>query len=292
MTIQGGGGGRNVPPGTPRTTTSEKPSYAGLPSTQSASPPTSTTQGIPPASTKGSTSANRDGFEASRFSDPRLKTERAALPVPHDATSNSGIESTVRLLEGRHDEILDEHRALRDQVAVLLADLSRGGFERTAIGLRRAEVLALRARLAEQRHRLRQIKRRLKAVVERSARVGDIDVSRTLQGHLDKMKRLEPGVQRTLAALAAMEQAMAGLLDGTGPAAVATTGLPVDAGTARDHGTALARVVPAATVAVAIAELLAPSSSPPTTSSPLDVDTDDPTVRGLQAFAEQLLSSL
>ncbi len=219
----------------------------------------------------------------------RLSSERAALSS-HEHTSNSGIESTIRLLEARRDEILDEHRTLRQQAWKLVGELARGGFERAVLEQRRNELAELRQRLAQQRRRLQQIKRRLKTAMTRSSKHGDLDVSKAIQAHLDKMKKLEPGVQKTLYALVAMEQAFAGALDAGGRAAAMTTPAAEGATPAKQRGEAVARAVPGAVVATGVAHLLghAPGAAPASASS----SETDPSVRGLQAFAEQLLSAL
>lgn len=292
MTIQGGGGGgRGVPPGgTPKLNSAERAPVGGaaVPPKPASTPPTA---GSAPATAR----SPKDAFDASKPVDTRLASERAALPAVLEHASNSGIESTIRLLEARRDEILDEHRTLRDQAWKLVGQLARGGFERTALDARRQELAELRQRLAQQRRRLQQIKRRLKTAMARSSKHGDVDVSKTIAAHLDKMKKLEPGVQKTLHALVAMEQAFAGAFDAAGRGVASTTRAAEPPETAASRGDALARVVPGAVVAVGVASLLGQSPAQAAVSSssspPSKVDAD-PTVRGLQAFAEQLLSSL
>ena len=292
MTIQGGGGGRNVPPGgTPKLNSAERPAVTSpAPSSSKSSPSSSAaTPSAPPSSSPRSP---KDAFDAGKPVDARLASERAALPPALEHASNSGIESTIRLLEARRDEILDDHRALREQAWKLVGQLARGGFERTALDQRRGELAELRQRLAQQRRRLQQIKRRLKAAMARSSKHGDVDVSKAIAAHLDKMKKLEPGVQKTLHALVAMEQAFAGALDANGRPVPSTTSSPVGAETAEARGDTLARVVPGAVVAVGVAHVLGHAPGTPSSSSSSSVSDVDPSVRGLQAFAEQLLSSL
>jgi hypothetical protein len=287
VTIQGGGGGRKVPPGGPaRTTSSERPSSSSSSST-SAAPSSS-----PPAS-----SSARDGFEQGR-ADHRRSQERAPVTSTSEPTGHSGIESTLRLLETRRDEILDEHRALREKAWRVVGELARGGFERAVVEQRRAELAELRQRLAHQRRRLQLIKRRWKAAAQRSTKHGDLDVSRTIQAHLEKMKKLEPGVQKALLALQAMEQAFSGGFDVNGQIAGATVEAPgkspdggVPAETVAD---ALARVVPGAVVAVGVAHVLArgPGTAADARLAPPASSTEDTVGNGLHTFAGQLLSSL
>jgi hypothetical protein len=214
------------------------------------------------------------------------------------AAGHSGVESTLRLLETRRDEILDEHRTLREKAWKLVGELARGGFERSVVEQRRAELAELRQRLAHQRRRLQLIKRRWKAAAQRSTKQGELDVSRTIQAHLDKMRKLEPGVQKALLALQAMEQAFGGSYDLNGNVLGATIAAPdrgPDGGIpAEAVADALARVVPGAVVAVGVAHVLArgPGTAADARVAPSASSTEDAATRGLHTFAGQLLSSL
>jgi len=303
VTIQGGGG-RGVPPGGPPKSTSMERAPVSTPSVAPVG--VTSKQGSQPPSSSSPARGAKDGFEAGRPVDPRLASEPATLPVAEHA-SHSGIESTIRLLEARRDEILDDHRALREQAWKLVGELARGGFDRVAVDARRAELAALRERLAYQRRRLQQIRRRLRTAMQRSSKHGDVDVSRAIQAHLEKMKKLEPGVQKALHALVAMEQAFAGALDAAGQPAPSTAS-PPPTSLSVAHGDALAQVVSGAVVAVGVAQLLASSSAP--SSAPSSASKAPPSasaapssasaapspseqaLRSLRAFADQILSSL
>jgi hypothetical protein len=227
-----------------------------------------------------------------------ISQERAALPAATvEHAGHSGVDSTIRLLESRRDEILDEHRSLREKAWKLVGELARGGFERSVVEQRRSELAELRQRLAHQRRRLQLIKRRLKTAMQRSTRHGELDLSRAIQAHLEKMKKLEPGVQRALLALQAMEQACGGSADGQGnlAAVVPAPAKSADGGIrAAAVGDALASVVPGAVVAVGVAHVLAhePGTAATVGLSSASTTTGEPEARGLHTFAGQLLSSL
>ena len=278
MTIPGGGGGGKKIPGGPKPP-STPPAAAQPPTPTKPATPTS----APPA---------RDGFEQTK-TDPRFAR---GVPIG-DPTSASALDHStpmdmVRLLEDTRAQILDEHKALREKAFQLVQALAQSGFERALLEHKRAELSELRQRLAAQRKRLQHIQRRLKAALSKTARHGDVDLSRSIQAHLDRMKKLEPGLQRALLALLALEQAAAGLVDGGL--------LKLDgAATAEARGSALARLGPGSVVARATTALLtgkperllltASTEGAPVNS---EEDTDDvDALGGLQAVAETLLAS-
>lgn len=238
MTIPGGGGGgKKIPPGgTPPKTTTATPTTTKTPST----PPTS----APPAPKPS------DGFERSQ-TDPRLASERAHLPpaLETTTTTTSGIDSMVRVLEETRSQILDEHKLLREKSIRLVSELSKAGWERALVEQKRQELSDLRERLANLRKRLQHIQRRLKTALSKSHKHGDLDVNKAIAAHLEKMKRLEPGVQKALLALVAMEQAFAGSVDG------GVLKLIGDA-SAEERGSALARLSPGSIIARATTSLL------------------------------------
>ena len=277
MTIQGGGGGKKIPgaPGTPATSGAPQQPATSAPPTKPAATTTTTATTAPPSS---------DGFEHTR-TDPRFGAARASLPASDVVTGSgaSGIANMVRILEETRAQILDEHKALRDKATRLVAALAQAGFERALVDQKRAELNELRQRLAALRKRLQHIQRRLKTALGKTAKHGDVDLGKSIQAHLDKMKKLEPGVQRALLALLAMEQAAAGLVDG------GVLKLAGDA-TAEARGQALAELAPGSVIARATTALLsgAPSSAP---AQPDDVADADAGVTGMRAVAETLLAS-
>jgi hypothetical protein len=184
VTVKGGG---RLPPGTGATTSSSPTSTAATEKTSAAKPPST-----PP-------SAVKDGFDPSR---PELRgPERASTTA--DAPSHSGVASMIRVLEDTRAKILDEHRELRTTIAQLVSELAARGFERAALEEHRGELLALRKRMAALRRRLHQIQRRLRTAP--NGRVGDVNLGSQLEPHLERLRSLEPGLQRALVALQMVE---------------------------------------------------------------------------------------
>ena len=276
MTVQGGGG-RKVPPGGVPTTPAASSTSTARPEKTTSSTPTKAPSTPPTA---------HDAFEA-RVTDPRLASERAALPMT-EAPSTSGIDSMVRVLEDSRAQILDEHRAVREKLWRVVGDLARSGFERTLLDEKRAELVALRTRLGALRRRLQHIQRRLKTAMGK-AKPADADLGKALAGQLERLQKLEPGVERAFVALSAFEQAFGG-------EAFAGTSLKlVDDVSAEDRGNALARAVPGAAIAVGVAHLLGTaqpetpvSSSSSSSSAPVGADP----IKNLQGLADVLLQSL
>ena len=163
------------------------------------------------------------------------------------------------------------------------------GLERTLLEDKRAEIVALRTRLGALRRRLQHIQRRLKTAMGK-ARPADADLGKALAGQLERLQKLEPGVERALSALSAFEQAFSG-------EAFAGSSLKlVGDVSAEDRGNALARAVPGAAVAVGIAHLLgtAQPETPVASSSSPDLITsgDADPIKNLQGLADVLLQSL
>lgn len=275
MTIPGGGGGGKKIPALGGASAPEPPKTAKITSKTTTAITAATAP--PPAS---------DGFEHTR-TDPRPVAHRAGVPASDAPATVSGIENMVRILEDTRTQILDEHQALRDQACKLVKALAEAGFERSLLDAKSAELTQLRLRLAALRKRLQHIQRRLKAAVGKSAKHGDIDISKSMQAHLDKMKKLEPGVQRALLALLAMEQACGSVVDGGVLKLVGDV-------SAQERGSALARLAPHSMAARATTALLTGKSEralgPGASASANTVD-DVAGFAGLRAVAETLLAS-
>lgn len=293
MTVQGGGGGRKIPggPPLPATPRADKPA---------STPPTAATKSTPPSAT-ASTTTTKDGFD----SDPRHASERAALPFAEPAApgTTSGIDSMIGVLESSREQILDEHRAVREKLRKVVSELAKAGFERAILDDKRAEIVALRTRLGALRRRLQHIQRRLKAALGK-ARLADADVTKALAGQLERLARLEPGVERAFVALSAFEQAAG--VDPFSGGVIKNKQLPLDdEHGAETTGSRLARATPGASIAVGIAHLLgappmasmegAPLESPstlPTLPALALIKSDDDAVANLQGLADLLLVSL
>lgn len=282
MTIQGGGGGKK-PGGVPPTSTPSAPTSTptSTPTAPKPAPPTAAQQ--KPASTPPGDAFDRSG--------PHKASEAHAPPETSTSTT-SGVDNMVRILEDTRTQILNEHAQLRERSIKLVQALARAGFERSVIEARRDELAQLRDRMAHLRKRLQQIQRRLKATLAKTQKHGDIDVSVVVAAHLEKMQKLEPGVQRALLALLALEQAFAGVVDG---AVIALAG--DDADKSAERGAVLARQSPGSIVARATATLLSGrslmSQLPATTEgAAVDVDVPEGGIGGLARFASTVLSAL
>jgi len=283
VTVQGGGGGRKVPPGstpgpTPPARTdaaaAKKPTTPPTPAPPTASPPPS----------------RADAFEVHR-TDPRM-AERTAPPTG-ELPSTSGIDSMVRVLEDTRTQILDEHRALRAKIQRLVGELVAGGFERSLLDERRAELNSVRQRMAALRRRLQQIQRRLKTVMGKT-RHADAELGKQLSSQLDRLRKLEPGLQRALLALQMMEAAFVDPWSGSQHKIVGD----VDA---EARGSALARTMPGQAVAAGIARLLAEGTTtegapepeePTTTTTTTDAGSDRHGLAHLRALTDALKGSL
>lgn len=245
MTVQGGGGGRKIPPGPPpapptRAATDKAPATTTTTKVAAVSPP--------PA---------RDGFESPR-TDPHRGAERSLPSL--DAASPSGVASMVRVLEDTRAQILDEHRALRDKITRLVGELAARGFERAALEEHRSEITALRNRMAALRRRLQQIRRRLRTAAR--GRAADVDIGQQLAPHLDRLRNLEPGLQRAMLALQMVELVCVEPWSGQS--------VSVEGDDPTATGDALARALPGSVIARGVAALLA------TTEGAAVIDDDAP----------------
>ena len=227
--------------------------------------------------------------------------ERSA-PSAGELPSTSGIDSMVRVLEDTRTQILDEHRALRAKIQRLVGELVAGGFERSLLEERRAELNSVRQRMSALRRRLQQIQRRLKTVVGKT-RQADAELGKQLSSQLDRLRKLEPGLQRALLALQMMEAAFVDPWSGSSHKIVGD----VDA---EARGSALARALPGQAVAAGIARLLAegsttegapepeefssttPSTTPSTAPSANSATDDSHGLAHLRALTEALKGSL
>lgn len=220
------------------------------------------------------------------------------VPSAGELPSTSGIDSMVRVLEDTRTQILDEHRALRAKIQRLVGELVAGGFERSLLEERRAELNSVRQRMSALRRRLQQIQRRLKTVVGKT-RQADAELGKQLSSQLDRLRKLEPGLQRALLALQLMEAAFVDPWSGSSHKIVGD----VDA---EARGSALARALPGQAVAAGIARLLAEgtttegapepedssSTTPATVPSAHSANDDSHGLGHLRALTEALKGSL
>ncbi len=281
MTVQGGGGGRKIPPGPPSApTTRPTPEKQASADKVDKAAPTKAASASPPPT--------KDGFETLR-TDPRRGAERSLPSL--DAASPSGVASMIRVLEDTRAQILDEHRALRDTINHLVGELAARGFERAALEEHRSELTALRNRMAALRRRLQQIQRRLRAAAR--GRAADVDVGTQLAPHLDRLRSLEPGLQRAMLALQMVELVCVEPWSGQS--------VTVGGDDASAAGDELARALPGAVIARGVAAFLASAEGAPTdvvddaAVSPADdagAASRDPAIARIAAIRDAIKASL
>ena len=260
MSVQGGGGGKKVPP-----------SWAQRVTPQGA-PPTK------PAETKAPAAPKTDAFEG-RFKSTGDRLDEA---FAHASTA-SGIQNLVRMLEAARGQLHAENRALRDQAASIVERLVQSGFAPAQLAKVRAELQELRKRLAALRKRLHHLQRRLKSAFAAAGKTGDTQYAKLLGSQLDKLRQLEPGVSRALLALQTIEQAYSPFSDGSPPVLRVHVGEDVTP----EVGDALARMSPGAAASRLLVGLVregAESAPPPIASEPTP-----PSLDGMRALVLALL---
>ena len=243
MSVQGGGGGKKVPP-----------SWA-----QRVAP-----QATPvgkPAEARPAEKPKADAFEG-RFKSTGDRLDEA---FAHASTA-SGIESLVRMLETARGQLASENKALRDQANKIVERLVQSGFSPAQMALMRAELLELRKRMAALRKRLHHLQRRLKSAFAAAGKVGDTGYAKQLGAQLDKLRQMEPGVSRALLALQTIEQAYSPFSDGSTPV------LRVHVGEAAspEVGDALAQLSPSAAATRLLVGLVRDGADAPPASSPAE----------------------
>lgn len=219
MSVQGGGGGKKVPP-----------SWA-----QRVAP-----QGAPtgkPVEQRPAEPVRADAFEG-RF---KSTGDRLDDAFAHASTA-SGIESLVRMLEAARGQLASESRVLRDQAAGIVERLVQSGFSPAQLALMRAELLELRKRMAALRKRLHHLQRRLKSAFAAAGKVGDTAYAKLLGAQLNKLRQMEPGVSRALLTLQTIEQAYSPFSDGSTPVLRVHVGDDLSP----EVGSALVRLAPGA----------------------------------------------
>lgn len=194
MSVQGGGGGKKVPPSWAQRVTPQ-----ALPAGK-------------PVEQKPVEKAKADAFEG-RFKSTGDRLDEA---FAHASTA-SGIESLVRMLEAARGQLAGESRMLRDQAATIVERLVQAGFSPAQLALVRAELLELRKRMAALRKRLHHLQRRLKSAFAAAGKVGDTGYAKLIGAQLAKLRQMEPGMSRALLTLQTIEQAYGPFGDGSPP---------------------------------------------------------------------------
>ena len=260
MSVQGGGGGKKVPP-----------SWA-----QRVQPPT--TQANKAAEPKAAERPKTDAFEG-RFKSTGDRLDDAFL----HATSTSGIENLVRVLEAARTQLSSESRALREQAASIVERLVQSGFSPAQVALMRAELLELRKRMAALRKRLHHLQRRLKSAFAAAGKVGDAAHARLLGAQLAKLRQMEPGMSRALLTLQTIEQAYGPFGDGSTPVLRVHVGDQVSP----EVSSAVVRLAPGAAASRVLVGMVRDGSNAPPPSS--GTEPAPPSLESMQALILALL---
>lgn len=187
----------------------------------------------------------RDAFEAARARGGP-EAHRVDEVIAH-TTSPSGIANMVRMLTQARAQVLEEHGALRREAQAVFEQLVLAGFAPAQLDRARTELHAFRERLASQRERLQSLHRRLKRTSASAGKTGDANLARLLTGQLQRLRTLEPGLERAMLALESLHQVYGGPGDGSGiPLRLRLAG---GAEERQQVGSALATTMPGATVA-------------------------------------------
>ncbi len=260
MSVQGGGGGKKVPP-----------SWAQRVQPQTSQPPKS-------AEAKPADRPKTDAFEG-RFKSTGDRLDEAFL----HATSTSGIENLVRVLEAARNQLAGESRGLREQAASIVERLVQAGFSPAQVALMRAELLELRKRMAALRKRLHHLQRRLKSAFAAAGKVGDTGYAKLLGAQLAKLRQMEPGMSRALLTLQTIEQAYGPFADGSTPVLRVHVGEQLST----EVGGAVVRLAPGAAASRALVGMVRDgfASAPPASSA----DPAPASLDGMQALILALL---
>jgi hypothetical protein len=208
VTIQGGGGGKKIPPGGPPVPPKAQKAEASTPGTKAPAKDA-------PTVTKP---AGKDAFVPKSDAGPFKSTTDVRLDDAFlHAVTPSGIENLVRMLESARTQLLGEHSKGRIEAQKLLEKLVQAGFSEAQLSSTRQELYELRKRMAAVRKRLQHLTRRLKSAFAQAGRTADANLQKTLSAQLERFKRLEPGLSKSLGALTLIEQAYSGFADGSPP---------------------------------------------------------------------------
>jgi hypothetical protein len=204
------GGGPPPKPSAPATTTTgpQKPASSGKSDAARTDPGEEPTAKEMP---KG------DSFESFRaFSRGTTDVTRLDDAFGH-ASSPSGIENLVRMLDAARAQLLAEHKALRDVAQGVIERLVQSGFSTAQLERAKHELAELRKKMAALRKRLQHMQRRLKSAFASAGKTGDLNFAKQLGAQLDRLKKMEPGLERAMTALSTIEQAYGSFADGSTP---------------------------------------------------------------------------
>jgi hypothetical protein len=283
--VVGGGGGKKIPPGG-----SPPPRPARSAQEPSTPPSKPVLESQPPAAEPVTAETPRndsfEGFRAfQRGTSDVTKLDDAFL---HTA-SPSGIENLVRMLDASRAQLAAEHRSLREQAHSVIERLVQSGFAPAQLERAKKELQELRKKMAALRKRLHHLQRRLKSAFASAGKTGDGNFVKLLGAQLDRLKKLEPNLQRALSALSTIEQAY-GQFDGATPILRVHVGEPDGEAASPRIGAAIAALAPGAVVARSTLAMLrdGPAALPEAEAG--DV-VDAPGLDGFRALGDALRGS-
>lgn len=298
MAVQGGGGGKKIPPGPPgapgpprpvtnpkamaETTGPQKPVSAERPATATA------TAEAPMAKELRSADDGFDSFKSVNSDIHRGLASEATLDgaFAHAASTPSGIENLVRVIDAARTQLAGENRTLRGNAQSVLERLVASGFAPAQLEKAKQELAELRKRMAALRKRLKHLQRRLKTTFATAGKTGDAQLAKTLGAQLQRLQKLEPGMSRALMALQTIEQAYATFADGSTPVLRMHVG---DGGGSEKLGRALAQLAPGAAIARVTLGLLRDGPSSVALPSPALDDDGDARLDGPRSLVRALL---
>lgn len=290
MTVQGGGGGKKVPPGgPPRTPTNPKGTHTTGPQkpvTTGEAPKSEPPKEAPVAGVAKGGDDSFDHFKSTNSDIHKGIEVTLEGAFAHAASTPSGIDNLVRVIDAARGQLAGENRTLRGQAQSIVERLVAAGFAPSQLGLARAELFELRRRMAALRKRLKHLQRRLRSTFATAGKTGDAQLAKTLGAQLQRLQKLEPGMSRALLALQTIEQAYATFSDGSTPVLRVHVG---ENGAPDRVGRALTQLAPGAAIARATLSLLrdGPNASPE--AAPSTDDDGDPRLDGPRALVRALL---
>ena len=271
----GGGGGNKVPPGGPP----RPPVQPKAHSVAVVKPP--------PAKAPKDSGRASDSHD-DEFTTGEQRVDGSLEGALTHTTSASGISSLVRLIEATRGQLAGESRLLHGQAHSVVERLVAAGFAPSQLTLARGELAELRQRMAALRKRLQHLQRRVKTTFASAGKTGDAQFAKRLGEQLQRLRKLEPGMARTLLALQTVEQAYHALGDGAAPVLRLHVG---EHGAPASIGRALAQLAPSAVIARATLAMLRDGPSAKMPQAPKVDDVDDARLDGPRAFVRGLLGT-
>lgn len=250
------------------------------------------------ASQQSATSHNRGEEKARKtskdtYAGARAKTAADAVRrvdeiISKMPTSTSGIENMVKILEATRAQLAHELSLLKESAGVVVLRIAERGFARDAVRESADELRAIRTRMAQLRRRLNEIHRRLKVAFASAGKLGYANLAQRLGAQMERVKKLEPGVQRALFALELAEQ-----IYGRGGAPGTALRTPIAPSTVPKAAIAayLAEIAPSAAIARRFAGMIDGGPEEPQLPAARPPLAGDPTVDAFAAFHDAMLGA-